>query len=390
MANKATLGGAIVVAIIIISAIIVFTSYSGTSSTKTLQSGSLSAPILLIDPAQVPAGTSALVVTYTSLMVHSSDGKGSGWVNAAGSGTVNLLAVVNTSKVIGFANISVNSSINLVRFNISSAKITVNGTTYNVSIPNSQLTVAVTGKTKISPNTAVMIDVSPTVAAVFRNNATVFIMAPAARAVVVSNVVTSGNGQVTSSENVGDSEAISSDDRAELQQTRPNITITSAALAVNGNVTTLSVSVKDSSNASVQLNNLVLFGTPAAQATVSSSANAVIRAQIGSILSGGRGAANASASANAVGHVGLNIIALRVINFIISGNGGGLTLPSASSDFEGNGLTLTSGSSATLSYNGVISYNNNAIVVTPTIGSQYRITVTGDDDEIASTNVTVT
>ncbi|MGI0135120.1 MAG: hypothetical protein ACREBW_09210, partial [Candidatus Micrarchaeaceae archaeon] len=131
MVNKALIAGAIVVVIVIISGVVIFTSYSGPSYTKSSQSGSLSAPILLTDPAQVPSGTSALVVTYTSLMVHSSGGQGSGWVNATGSGSVNLLAVLNSSKVIGYANVSANSSINLIRLNISSAKITINGTAYN-------------------------------------------------------------------------------------------------------------------------------------------------------------------------------------------------------------------------------------------------------------------
>lgn len=57
--------------------------------------------ISLIDPPNVPHGTQSLNITYSSVMVHTISGNSSAWVSAPGSGTLNLLSLINVSVVLG-------------------------------------------------------------------------------------------------------------------------------------------------------------------------------------------------------------------------------------------------------------------------------------------------
>lgn len=157
--------------------------------------------VQLTDPPTVPEGTSALIVAYSSVQVHvSSPENQSGWVSASGNGTVNLLALENMSQTIAKANISANSTVNLVRFEVTSAKIIINNTEYNVSIPNQQINVAITGKSKINASSsAILIDFYPTVNA----HAGTYMMAPAARAILVN-----ANTTVSINTNIGSKAAI--------------------------------------------------------------------------------------------------------------------------------------------------------------------------------------
>ncbi|MDE1849885.1 MAG: DUF4382 domain-containing protein [Candidatus Micrarchaeota archaeon] len=146
--------------------------------------------IQLTDPPKVPPGTQALLVTYSSIEVHTTGTNQSGWVTAQGSGTVNLLALANSSKTIANAYVAANSTVNLVRFNVTSAQIIVSNSTYNISVPSNQVNVAITGNQKInsSGSSAVLIDFYPTVNA--QGNANAYVMAPAARAILINSNAT--------------------------------------------------------------------------------------------------------------------------------------------------------------------------------------------------------
>lgn len=174
-------------------------------------SGRYNVAVQMTDPPTVPAGTQALVISYSSVAVHVSGSNQSGWVSATGSGNVNIMAVTNVSQMIANAKVAANSTVNIVRFNVTSARITINGATYNVTLPNNQVTVAVTGGQKINSSTAVLIDFYPTVNAQGSANGTVYMMVPAAKAIAIS-----GNSTVSINANIGSTASINANVRAML------------------------------------------------------------------------------------------------------------------------------------------------------------------------------
>ncbi|MDE1855240.1 MAG: DUF4382 domain-containing protein [Candidatus Micrarchaeota archaeon] len=188
-----------VVAAIVVIAVVAVVAGGGLFGGSTVA-------VQLTDPPNVPSGTQHLFVTYTSVQVHvSSTGYAnatnqSGWVTASGSGTVDLMTLLNASQTLAAAHVTTNSTVNLVRFNISSATIVISNQTYNVITPNNQITVTVVGGQKINSSSAsVLIQLSPTVTV--RGGAganTTYMLVPAARAIVINS-----SANVTINTNVG-------------------------------------------------------------------------------------------------------------------------------------------------------------------------------------------
>ncbi len=378
--NKSVVAiGVVVVIILAVAAGVYVTMNKG----SLLYGGSASVPVLLTDPPQVPNGTSALLITYSSLQVHTEGTSGSGWVSAGGSGTINLMSAVNSSQIIGFASLNANSVVNLARFNIESAQITINGTTYNVTVPNSNLTVAITGENKLGANSAVLIDIMPVVTAVFSNNSTRFVMAPAARAMVLSN------SRVSSDNRVGDHIELNVTERDDLEALSPNLTIQSASVYSADNVTYISVTVKDNSNTSATINYLTLFGPQNVSVSGSAGINTIARSGIEGGLREGDLPVNLNGSASDALDTGLQIQHLSAMFFIITQNGS-LMLPNFDS-FDGSiGDTIGAGGTATLTFAGKVSYNNGFFQTNLVNGAQYRVVVAGEENARASANVTAT
>ncbi len=174
----------IVVVIVVIGAAVYLlgkapsTSYTttvyGTSTVPVQSQRTSQTPVVLTDPLTVPAGTSAYVMTYSNVMVHSTGANATGWASAQGSGSVNLMAINSSGEgqVMGWANVTTNSSIDMVQYTITSAKITVNGTTYNVTLPaNSTVTAQTSGNAKVNSTTSVVINTSPVVTAYTNSSA---------------------------------------------------------------------------------------------------------------------------------------------------------------------------------------------------------------------------
>lgn len=213
----------------------------------------------LTDPPKVPTGTQALNITYSSLQVQFSSGGGSGYVttvvNISGSGSVDLMSLINTSEVIGMGRMPANATIKEVSFAITSAYIVINGTAYNVTVPNSRLTSPVSVNSSMSTNSSVLMDLSPVIATIYTNNSTVFVLVPSLKAVLIGNE--------SAHVSVGEKHPLNDKEYNELNATTPAISIDSASLTVVGNTTTeLSVTVTNNANASVNISHVVLFGTP--------------------------------------------------------------------------------------------------------------------------------
>ncbi len=249
MAGKAIVAGIIIAIIAVIAAAWYLTSASlySTGGMVALQ---------LTDPPQVPSGTQALMIDYSSLQVHlANTNNASGWIQANGSGSINLLKLLNVSQTIGTAAMPANATINLVRFNVTSASITINGTAYNVTVPSSQITAHMNGGATLGSNSSILLELSPVVASIITNTSTVFVMVPSLKGVVVAGA---SNSTTLS---LGARVALTERHRIELEAAAANISITGASLSVSpDNVTRLSVTVKNNVNRSVVLRNVALFG----------------------------------------------------------------------------------------------------------------------------------
>lgn len=452
MASNTTIAiGVIVVIVIIAAAFFLYGSGPAAQSGggTTPQSGQSLLAVQITDPPQVPAHTQSLVVAYSSVQVHTSGGAGSGWVSATGSGSIDLMAVLNLSQTIATASVANGTTVDMVRFNVTSAKITINGTTYNVTVPSSTVTAKLTGESRVNGTNKALLQLSPVVATIVTENSTVFVLVPSVKAVIV--------GSSSASLSVGARESLRADEEDRLNSTA-SVSITGASLLVSGNTTKLSVTVSDSSNSSVVIKHIGVFGNESVlfnksaivaradaqaneslsiarerlaefcsnvnkSASTSGSVNGIVR--IGALGSGSSNNTAASSEASDVEveggysvHVNgsictaasaafistlsnqinsqlINLTAkissqqesARFFAFIVAGNSTLIT-PSAEGDFESSGYTLQAGQSHTFTFTGKIAPAQGHIVIVPKAGSVYKIGVQGEEGAFASTNVT--
>ncbi len=242
---------------IVIVAIIGLSLFTGTSSSSTTTStgqaqSNNTVAIRLTDPPVVPSGTTSLTITYSSVGVQASGTQHSGWVYSNASGSVNLLSLLNLSQTIATVSIPNNASLQNVGFNVTSAEITINGTSYNVTIPSGKVTAHVEGVSRINGTGSILLSLSPTVAAVLTANSTIFVLVPSLRAVIV--------GTNETMLHVGQISKLNSSDKEGISRNALNVTITSAVLSAVGNSTSVGVTVKNSANQTVVINHLAIFG----------------------------------------------------------------------------------------------------------------------------------
>ncbi|MGC8651983.1 MAG: DUF4382 domain-containing protein [Candidatus Micrarchaeia archaeon] len=255
--NKGGLAAGILLLIIIIVAVAILVQpHKAPVSTTTIPPASLGTlTFQLTDPPEVPNGTQALVISYASLSAHYIAKNGtSSWASAQGSGSVNLLSVVDVSQVIGKASIPLNATVDMVRFNITGATITISNVTYNVTVPSQQLTVHVANANRVNGTNSALIDLTPVVAAIYTSNSTIFVLVPSVRAIVI------GSSKASSSARVGATVAINATEKHELELSRPSISVSSGSLSQIGNTTSLSVTVVNNANTSVSIKHIAVFG----------------------------------------------------------------------------------------------------------------------------------
>ena len=103
--------------------------------------------ISIRDPPQQPYDSSitAIDVTFTSIEIHSANaGNAGGWHTITIGGTVNLLTVLNVSKVLGSASLPAGKYTEL-RFNVSQVVVTISGVKVTYTFPSGSLKIAITG-----------------------------------------------------------------------------------------------------------------------------------------------------------------------------------------------------------------------------------------------------
>ncbi len=441
MSIKAYATIAAVAAVVLVAAILLL-------QTGTNVSGNVI--ISLTDPANVPAGTQSLTMSWSGLQVHTVGAGNGAWTSVTSTGSVNLLSLSNSSIILGGLSEPNGTTVNEVGFNVSSVTIEINNTVYPVIVPNKRIIANVSGSQDINGTVKVLMDLSPTIIDVVTANSTIFIMVPSIRAVIVPT--SSGIAHV-----VGAVKGLDRDELQELDRITPNITITSASLMTVGNTTNVRVTVKDNSNQSLTLQHVMIIGNQTIQFPILNHTIPHILGNVtGGEATGGEegvafpngsitGGDNASVTAHVV--LGINKYDMsayqryddntetlpngvevskdilqnvedearfKVINFQVAQNGT-LFLPyfrclsiqnrgskseiptihSVCPDFVNysefqNGYNLTSSNSVTLTFTGHISLGQGNLLVNIISGDSYKIVVQGTNGARAETNITAT
>ncbi len=231
---------------------------TGSSSSATPSSASESMSVELTDPPLVPSGTQSLIISYSGVSLHEAGAANStGFVNFSSNGTVNLMNLTNVTQTVAVIKASANESFNLIRFDIKSANITIDNVTYNVTVPTGGVTARINSTVNSSSTGGILIDMSPTVLQVYTStNESVFVMVPSAVAIAIGKQLVSGAGL-----KVGAQAPLQSGmARAIQEHANANITITSATASEAGNVTQLSITVRNNGNSSVLLSDMEIKG----------------------------------------------------------------------------------------------------------------------------------
>ena len=120
--------------------------------------------VLLTDPPSVPAGVTAVYVTYTGVAVHAAGFSDSGWVTVGGEGTFDSMSLVNLSQTISSGAIPA-LDYNQIRFTISSVSVEYLGNNYSATMSSGQIEVPIVGGLKVNSSSpaATLIDIQPTV-----------------------------------------------------------------------------------------------------------------------------------------------------------------------------------------------------------------------------------
>jgi hypothetical protein len=234
-------------------------------------SGQSNFAILLTDPPTVPAGTTQLNFTYSalSLYVVQSDGT-SQWLSVTGSGTVNSFALVNMTQTLASATIPLNSTVEKIQFAISNVKAEINGTSYNVTTLSDTMVLQIANAKVNQTLSGVLVDFNPTLVQIQSDDAdgnlvSYYVLVPSANAVVV-NDLSSAQIRVGTIVKLGEGnrERIS----RVVQSVSNDLSISSASLSINGNVTNFSVTLQNNGDFTFRIFGVALsgeFNTPFGQ-----------------------------------------------------------------------------------------------------------------------------
>ncbi len=316
----------VVLAVIVAAAAFYAYSASRTSTSNSSKiSPSNNAFVSLTDPANVPSGTTVLNVTYSGIKVHVSGGSSSGWINVNGSGTLNLLSLVNITTVLGTLHLNNGSVIDKVGFNITSASIDVNNTISPVVLSSDEIISNVSTSAGVNGTANILVDLSPTIITVFTANSTVFILVPSVRAVMV------GANQIHA---IGERSPIPTEARKDFEDLMPNVTMSGVSLSSSGNVSHVSFTATDNSNKTAILQHLLIFGNFSTNLNLTAISN-VVGDVTGNIVNRSEidGAETAISQAEAQAFRGF-----RALDFFISADG---TLLLPFTQMEGPRPTIT-------------------------------------------------
>jgi hypothetical protein len=338
--------------------------------------------VMLTDPPTVPAGTTILDLTYSNVSLHVTYPNGTAlWLPVNASGTVNLFSLVNMSQTIASTTIPSGSAVDKIQFTIADVDAVVNGVMYNVTALSNTLVVSVENSQVSQTLSGVLVDFNPTLVQIQATDANgtlvyYYVLVPSATATIVGDV---SKEQIK----VGTIVELGQNNRAKLvhvvEEFSKNVTIVSASLSVNGNVTTLSVTIRNDGNFTFRVFGLAVHGEFNATRTWKKEKDGEID----------------------------EVIVERIHPDTIPFKVNGSSLIPLFGDQKGHGdddededivlssLVLQPGENATLSFSGVIALQpekdimkHPAMVVTPIVGGNYTVRLMGEGFQIF--NVTAT
>jgi hypothetical protein len=381
MSNKWTLKygiAAVLVAIVVIAAILFVNPMS--SLTPGPAPVGASFLVMLTDPPTVPAGTTVLNLTYSDVSLHVVYANGtSDWFPTNATGTVNLFSLVNVSQTIASTIVPTGSKVDKIQFTIAGVEAEVNGTLYAVTALSNTLVISVANSQVNETLSGVLVDFNPTLVQIQASDSDgnlvdYYVLVPSATATVVTSL---SKAQIK----VGTIVELRQNDRERLvrvvQGFSKNVTIVSASLSVNGNATSLSVTLMNEGDVTFRIFGLTLHGEFNATRTWK------IKDRMGEM-----------------GEMMHEVIVEKIHPNTIPFKANGSSLiplfgTNHDDDNKISSLTLAPGESATLSFSGVIGFQPDrgmmkgpAIVVTPITGNNYTVRLMGEGFE--TLNVTAT
>ena len=141
------------------------TTTTNGGTTNTLSSGFGTLQISMQDPPNVPPEVTAVYINYSSIQVHVANaGNQSGWYSVTSSGKANLTSLIANSKLLGSAKLP-SGTYNIVRFNVTSALVTVGGKNYTATVPSGKVQAVLSRgvDVKSGQTSTLLIDISPKV-----------------------------------------------------------------------------------------------------------------------------------------------------------------------------------------------------------------------------------
>ncbi len=218
--------------------------------------GSSAIFVRLTDPSLYPKGTQSLNVTYSSLQLEISNSSGSRWVRGYGEGNADLVLLANSSLTIDRIVIPSGSSVKMLRLNLSSASIEINGTAYPLLMQGSEFSSAVSGSPLSNSSASLFIALSPSIVTIFTLNSTLIEMVPSFSGAILQQRTQGAGalGQIAKM-NASTTEALSAG--------IPRISISNASVSALGNQSRILVTVSDYSSSPVMLRRLTLLGNQA-------------------------------------------------------------------------------------------------------------------------------
>ncbi len=233
--------------------------------------------VLLTDPPTIPAGVTAVYVSYSNLAVHATGFGEAGWVNVPGEGTIDTLKLINLSQTISSGSIP-SLTYNLISLNITDVKVTFMGKNYTASVSSGKLVVPIVGGVKVSSSdpAAALVDIQPVVLNIGNETVPSFTIATGARALMVPR------GEVNDSVKVVGNN-MSLQGRSWFQSFRENHTegIAISSLNLTADAFTLSALNKGSDPVSIRMVIITLTGADSPSASgmemgSSSVANSIV------------------------------------------------------------------------------------------------------------------
>jgi len=318
------------------------TTSLSTVGAAALANSSYLLSVKMTDPPNVPDGTNALILSYSSVALLVQNGTGpETWLNVSGSGEVNLMSLVNVSQVLASTALSANDVITGVELNANSSYIVIYNKSYAVEVPDTHI-IANISPIKLESNSSILVDFSPTVVSIYTANSTIFVMVPSLKAVFYGSSPGYSGAQprpTRANFTVGMRSNLTIPEVYLLKNLSAsyNVVVTNPSISVSGNTTDVSVTVSNDGNRSVTLRQLQIVGQIAPHVLINSNSSVDIHVLRNGQFPSGR--LVISAGNQMQGHIAVSVNAPPGLTGSVSGAVG--------TAVNGAGSSVKAGGSAT-------------------------------------------